>query len=211
MKKKTYQTLVLIFALLSLICILCWYAYFIKEKSGFVLAMSLIFSASTLAILLKIVLNRRGDHKKNTKPVVEQPKEPKEPTFKKTVQEYKPDLSLVDTSEKALENFKKCFSLFKKISNCMDNYSVEYLLSEKKKSSFVNCLNASYGNSEFSNYAIWARLVTPTVDVIYNDEFRCFDHIPLLCTRYGFGSDQDMFDLFVSKFIEKDLVIRFHL
>lgn len=210
MKKKTYQTLVLIFALLSLICILCWYAY-LKEKNGFNLTMGIIFSALTLALLGKIILSRKGNLKKITTPSKEEPNQPEEPAFKKAVREYQPDLSLVDTPEKALENFKKCFELFKTISNCMDDYPLEHLLSAKKRDSIINCLNASYGNSEFADYGIWTRLVTPTVDVIYNDWLRSLDHIPLLCTRYKFASDQDLFDLFVYQFIKAGIVVRFHL
>lgn len=140
--------------------------------------------------------------------------EPKEPDFKRIIREYEPNMSLVDTPEKAMENFYRCLALFKSLCRTkmsgLDKMSLEEVLEYRDKS--VPSIEATYGNTDVSPYGIRARLHIPCMDETHCGEYAFLkDHIPVLTTGDHLVEEKDIFDYFVSKFIEEGVVLRFNL
>jgi len=127
------------------------------------------------------------------------------PEFVKLVESYQIDESKVDTPEKAKENFAKCAELFMELcpKSGNEHYSVEELLKLG-----VSIIEGSY-YSQLQGNGIRARLSIPRVGEIYENGLN--RHIPTLTTGDHLENTKVVFDYFVSKFLEKGLVIKFNL
>ncbi|HAE36285.1 MAG: hypothetical protein UR85_C0010G0020 [Candidatus Nomurabacteria bacterium GW2011_GWF2_35_66] len=137
----------------------------------------------------------------------------KEPEFKKIIKEYKIDLSLVDSEEKAMENFRKCFNLFKTLCegrmSGLDNMSFDDIFLTNMKG--ISCIEAVYQVPSISPYGIRARISIPDIDDFSLENPNLGYHIPVLTTGDHLDCMQDTLDFLAYQFIKEGLIVRFHL